>query len=78
MRTGYEVTRGCNCQSKQRRGELRGYEVTRGSCVHVCAGGRRCACVRVHACVCVCCVTAQPRNSLGVARVSWLRVRATA
>lgn len=36
----YAVTRGCNCKSKQRRGELRGYAVTRVSHMCVCAGVR--------------------------------------
>ena len=73
----YAVTRGCNCKSKQRRGELRGYAVTRVSHMCVCAGVR----VRAHAGVHVGArlgVTAKPRNSLGAARVSVLRVRVTA
>lgn len=73
---GYEVTRGCNQQTQHWRGQLRGFAVTRTpiTCVRV----RACAGARLHACVCVCRVTAKPRNSLGVARVSRLRVRATA
>ena len=35
MRTSYEVTRWCNQQTQQRRGQLRGYEVTRGLCAGV-------------------------------------------
>lgn len=77
MRMSYEVTHGCNCKTKQWRWKLRGYEVTRAACQARDTRG----------CVDVVClflhmrrdgVTAQPRNSLGVARVSWLRVRATA
>lgn len=48
----YAVTRGCNPQTQQRRGELRGYAVTRTpytcACVRVQAG----ACACAHACVC--------------------------
>lgn len=36
MRTSYEVTRWCNHQTQHWRGQLRGYEVTRG----LCAGAR--------------------------------------
>ena len=74
----YEVTQGCNSHIKHWRGELRGYEVTRVTRMHMHAGGQAGACVRAHACTCVSRVTAQPRNSLGVARLSRLRVRATA
>lgn len=74
---GYAVTLGCNSEIQQRRGELRGYAVTRVSHMCVCAGVR----VRAHAGVHVGArvgVTAQPRNSLGGLRVSRLRARATA
>lgn len=78
MRSGYEVTRWCNQQTQHWRGQLRGYEVTRGLCAGVRMRAQVRAWVRVRACVCAMGVTAQPRNSLGVARVSRLRVRATA
>lgn len=45
----YAVTRWCNSKTKQRRGELRGYAVTRASHMCACVG----ACVRVCAHVCV-------------------------
>ena len=76
MRSSYEVTRRCNQQTQHWRGKLRGYAVTRGPYMCVCAQARMWA--RVHACACDAGVTAQPRNSLGVVRVSRLRVRATA
>lgn len=72
----YAVTRGCNQQSQHWCGELRGYAVTRGS--YMCVRAQVRVWARVHACACDAAVTAKPRNSLGVARVSWLRVRATA
>lgn len=75
--TSYAVTPGCNSKTQQRRGELRGYAVTRVSHMCVRAGVR----VRAHAGVHVGArvgVTAQPRNSLGGLRVSQLRARATA
>jgi len=75
-RASYAVTRRCNQQIQHWRGKLRGYAVTRGPYMCVCAQVRMWA--RVHARVCDAGVTAQPRNSLGVARVSRLRVRATA
>lgn len=74
----YAVTQGRNSGIKHWRGKLRGCAVTRGSRMCVCVQAQVCACACVHACVCVYRVTAQPRNSLGVARVSRLRVRATA
>lgn len=74
---GYAVTRGCNCKNQQRRGELRGYAVTRLSHMCACAGVRARAHAGVHVCVQVG-VTAKPRNSLGAARVSRLRARVTA
>lgn len=46
----YAVTRGCNSQTQQRRGKLRGYAVTRTP-IHVCVRG--CACACAHACGCV-------------------------
>jgi len=45
----YAVTRGCNQKTQQRRGELRGYAVTRTP-IHV----RVCVCRQAGACVCVC------------------------
>lgn len=72
----YAVTSWCNQQIQHWRGKLRGYAVTRVLYMCVCAQVRMWA--RVHAGVCDAGVTAQPRNSLGVVRVSRLRVRATA
>lgn len=76
MPVRYTVTRWHNRQNQYLRGLLCDYTVTRLTHVH--AGVRAGACACVHACVCVCRVTAQPCNSLGVARVSRLRARITA
>lgn len=52
----YAVTRGCNSETQQRRGELCGYAVTRTP--YTCAGVRRqagaCVCVCVHVPACGC------------------------
>ena len=58
MRCSYEVTRWCNQQTQQRRGQLRGYEVTRGLCAGVRMRVQVRAWVRVRACVCASGVTA--------------------
>lgn len=46
MRCSYEVTRWCNQQTQHWRGQLRGYEVTRGLCAGVRMGACACMCVR--------------------------------
>ena len=78
MPSRYTVTTTHNRESQHRRGLLCDYAVMALTHGRVRAGVRVCAWACVHACVCVCRVTAQPCNSLGVARVSRLRARATA
>lgn len=53
---GYAVTRGCNSETQQRRGELRGYAVTRPHYTCACVRGRAgaCVCVHVHVPACGC------------------------
>ena len=74
----YAVTRRCNSQSQHWRGKLRGYAVARLSYMCACAGAGRRVPVRLQVWVCEVRATVQPRNSLGLARVCELRVRATA
>lgn len=74
--TRYAVTPPRNSETQHWCGQLRGYAVTRP--LRMCAGvgGRVPACMQVW--VCDACVTTQPRNSLGVVRVSRLRALVTA
>ena len=74
----YALTHTRNGETQHWRGLLRGYAVTPVMRMYVCAGMQAGACAWARACMRVCCVSAQSRNSLGLARVAPLHARATA